>query len=98
MTENVVWSGVRLKRLFRITSAGASRLSVMTIRVRPSADSSFTSEMPSISLASTRSRILDMIRFGLAWYGNSVTTMRLDLGPSSISVRARMRTCPLPVR
>ena len=98
LTEKVVCNGVRLNRLFRITKAGASRFRVITIRVNPCADSSLTSAMPSNSRASTRSRILDMIRLGLAWYGNSVTTIRLDRGPSSMSVRARIRTCPRPVR
>jgi hypothetical protein len=83
-----------------MTSAGASFFSSMTSRVWPAADSSLTSAMPSIWRDSTRSLILTAVAEIDAWYGISVTTMRSRWRPvpSTISVRARTRIEPRPVR
>ena len=75
-------------------------MSSITSRVCPPADSSFTSAMPSMVRASTRSLILLAVAEMDVWYGISVTTMRSRWRPvpSTISVRARSRIDPLPVR
>ena len=100
LTAKFVCSGVCLYRLLRMTSAGASFLSSMTSRVLPPADSSLTSAMPSMVRDSTRSLILLAVAAIDVWYGISVTTMRSRWRPvpSTMSVLARSRIEPLPVR
>ena len=82
-----------------MTSPGASRLSVMTMRVSLPEDSSLASEMPSISLVATNSLILDSTALGPTWYGSwLITILSPPREDSSISATARIRMVPRPVR
>ena len=99
LMANDVCSWVSLNRLLSTTLALASRLSVMTSWVLPSADSSLTSAMPSSSPLSTSSWMRAAIDEQLVWYGSWVTTICIaPFFDSSIVAVARSFMLPRPVR
>ena len=99
ITPKVSWSCVCLYNWFRITFAFTSLLSSMTTRIPSRLDWSLNSVIPSIFLSLTSSAIFSISLALFTIYGSSVTTIRLlPLGIASISVTARTRILPRPVR
>ena len=99
ITPNVSCICVCLYNKFKTTLGFTSLRSSITIRMPSRSDSSRRSVIPSILLSLCSSAIFSISLALLTRYGSSVTTIRFfPLSIGSISVTARTRILPRPVR